>query len=539
MLNSTFELFLSEYFLFKAVLGKYSESGEIFRALSKIFLIPESESEGLYLLSENEFARAITTEKDYMQYLRMQKYAQMMGWEKKYNAELEEIVSIKGNAMHLAQSHNLIPEAETTANGIYDRLSSSATAGAIIAIRVMGILQCEGIFLKKNRKEGIKALSKAADWNDSVSTLAILRYCKDTREYNMARLRLEVLNTPYEELYTVASSRYGEAGVLEIEEVKILNKSFNSGVLKREIFDPKYARVLHSSALHLKDKEKAVFTLNKDQLCAISDLPLKLSRERESAVDSSGLERGALRREAEISAISRALNNSDLRELPAFRPLCLVCEDRYVLNMYAQAISTKNDSTHVEVIDVSELEDYDFEPSPNNVFIRSVDENKDNRFLLFFYGEIPEKKIDAVKSILVSSRRAKFHLHSPSVTLNLSAVLPICFSDEQNAKLLQDCCDEIILCPVTAEELHIAVGDILAGKQKLYGVGEIELTDDAMKTLSGYDIDTAEKLIDSAVRAHRERGAKIVLSSEMLEKYLGADFGLIIGFGGGKHGRFH
>ena len=540
MLNATVELFLSEYFLFKAVLGKYCESSEdLFCALCRIFMIPESASGRLYSLAENEIAKAITTDKDFMQYQRIQKYAEMIGTKVESDAEREEVVRIKGNALHLASHLNLILDADSSRNVVYNCLISAATGGTVCAIRIMGILQCEGIFLKKNRKEGIKTLCKASDWNDSVATLALLHYCKDTHEFNMARLKQEVKNTPFEELYRVASGQYGEAGMLEIDEVRLLNKSFNSGVLKRDCYDPKYARILNSLALYIRDKEKAVFSLNKEQLTAISDLPLKLSQERADAFDISILEGAPLKRESEITAIARALKNSDLRDLPTFRPLCLICDDVYVLNMYANAIGGESENAHVEIIDVSALEDYDFEPTPNNVFIRSIDEDKDNRFLLFFHGEIPEKKIEAVKSILLSSRRAKFHLHNPNVTLNLSAVLPVCFCDEQNAKWLKSCCDEIRLCPVTAEELRSAVNDILIGKQKLYGLGSIALTDDAYEALKEYDIDTAEKLIDSAVRAHRERGAKIVLSREMLQEYAVTENNQIIGFGGVNHDRYH
>ncbi|MDE7394584.1 MAG: hypothetical protein K2M95_00475, partial [Clostridiales bacterium] len=319
MLKATVELFMSEYFLMKAVLGKYLEdSKKAFLALSTIFLIPEDEAEKLYCLSENERARTITTDKDFMQYQRMQKYATLVGNERTDDASWEEVARIKGNAILIAQGHNLILGIDAARNMVYTCLSSAATIGVVSAIRILGILQCEGIFLAKNERQGVKNLSKAADWNDYVSTLALLHYCHDTREFNMARLRQEVAGTPFEELYTSAAGEYGEAGALEIDEVKLLDKSFNSGVLKREVYDPKYARVLNSSALHVKDKEKALHTLNKDQLYSISDIPVKLSSENMTAVDASGVQRVAVRREAEISAISHALGNGDLRALSSY-----------------------------------------------------------------------------------------------------------------------------------------------------------------------------------------------------------------------------
>ena len=539
MLNATIELFMSEYFLIKAVLGKYLDSSEkLFRALGKIFLIPDGEIEKLYRLSENKTAKAITTDKEFMQYQRMQKYSQLIGTATVSNAEWEEVARIKGNAILIAQNHNLMLDADASRNVVYTCLSSAATSGIVNAIRIMGILQCEGIFLSKNREVGVKTLSKAADWNDSVSTLALLHYCKDTRMFNMARLRQEVENTPFEELYLIAVSKYGEVAACEIEEVKLLNKSFNSSVLKRETYDPKYARILNGNALYIKDKEKAVFTLNKEQLCAISELPLKLSRERITAVDVGSIQNTAVKRDAETALITRALKNSDLRGLSSYRPLCLCCDSKYVLDMYARAMSAKNSDVHIEVIDVAELVEYDFEPTPNNIFVRSIDEDRDNRFLLFFCGEISERKIDAVKSFLQSSRRAKFHLNSPSVTLNLSAVLPVCFCDGQNAKWLKPYCDEVLLGEVTAEELFEAIKDILTIKQKLYGVGSIGFNGDIAEIFKGCDIDTAERLIDAAVRARREKGADIILTREILQEYAGDSNKQTIGFGGGSHGRY-
>lgn len=295
---------------------------------------------------------------------------------------------------------------------------------------------------------------------------------------------------------------------------------------------------MNSSALYIKDKEKAVFTLNKEQLCAISDLPLKLSHESMLAVDASGVQNTAIKRESEISVITRALKNCDLRGLSSYRPMCLCCDSKYILNMYAKAIKTKNPDTHFERIYVAELGEYDFEPTSNNIFVRSIDEDKDNRFLLFFYGDISEKKIGAVKSFLQSARRAKFHLNNPSVTLDLGAVLPICFCDEQNAKWLKPLCDEIQLSEVTDGEMPIAIKDIIAGKQKLYGVGAISFEGEVSDVFNGYDIDTAERLIDAAVRARRKKGAIITLSREILQSYAGDNDQPTIGFGGGKNGRY-
>lgn len=539
MLNAVVELFLTEYFLIKAVLGKYLENSHtLFCALSKIFFISDKDIDALYNLAENDVAKQITTEKDFMQHQRMQKYYQLVGSPAHVNPEWEEVANIKGNAILMAQSCNLLPDADVSRNMLYSGLCMAATKGAVVALRILGLLQCEGIFLVKNEKAGLKKLNKVSKWNDSVSTLALLRYSERDREYNIARLRREVEDAPYAALYQIAVERYGISGNADVEEVKLLESSFNAGSLKRNTYDSNYARILYSKAISLKDKEKAVFTPNKELLSAIGDLPLKLSGAKMVPVDICALQTTAINRETERTAISRALLNADLRELSEYRPLCLCCDSKYVLNMYAQALLTNNADTHIEVIDISALSEYDFEPTLNNIFVRSIDEDKDNRFLLFFYGSISPGKMEAVKSLLQSGIRAKFHLNHPSVTLNLSAVLPICFCDRHNERLLKPYCDTIQLASITSDEMSVAIKDILVSKQKLYDVGTISFEEDISQVVGDCDIDTAEKLIDAAVRARRVRGAEITLPKDILQSYVTENNRPRIGFGGESYGKY-
>ena len=106
----------------------------------------------------------------------------------------------------------------------------------------------------------------------------------------------------------------------------------------------------------------------------------------------------------------------------------------------------------------------------------------------------------------------------------------------QNADRLKPYCDVIKLKAVTPEEMSAAVGDILAAKEKTYGVGEIKLCGEAGALFDGYDVDTVEKIIDAAVRARRQKGAAITLTGEILKGYA-PDDGQKIGFGGGNYAR--
>ncbi|MDE7158995.1 MAG: hypothetical protein K2N74_05405, partial [Clostridiales bacterium] len=69
-------------------------------------------------------------------------------------------------------------------------------------------------------------------------------------------------------------------------------------------------------------------------------------------------------------------------------------------------------------------------------------------------------------------------------------------------------------------------------KQRIYGVGKIELDGVGADIFCGYGIDAAEKIIDEAVRDRRERGADITLSREDIQSYYTDYKQPLMGFGG-------
>lgn len=532
-MKTVVELFISEYFSIKTILGTYlKDEKTLFSSLSKVFLIPDSDVDKLYRLAENEVARKINTENDFLTYQRMQKYFMLSDMSDELNSEYDEIARIKGNTILSAQKNKLFSDNDATKNTIYNDILLALSEGSLEAMRIMGILQCEGIFVAKNKKLGFNYLSKSASWNDLASTLALLYYFDKNRAYNMQRLFQIVTGTPFEELYFLATKVYGKQSHDKIHEIDLLEYAFESGVVKREVFESVYSRILGSSALSIKEKEKALLSQNKELLSTINDLPLNLSAENVVRFDTSKIKESALKREAEQEKVERILKNSDLRGLPSFRPLCLCCDSKYVLNSYAKAISAKSTDTHVELIDVSVLTEYDLNPAQNNVFVRNIDEDKDNRLLLFFFGEISKAKIEVIKNILLPDYRAKFHLANPNVTLNLSSVLPICFTDEKNSHLLKPYCDVVKLSALAEGEKVIALKDILKEKEIVYGINKINVDDKTLNLICEYDLDIINGIIDAVIRLHRQTGKDIDLTQDILLPLL-SDFSTPrIGFGG-------
>lgn len=519
MFNAIVELFLTEYFVTMASAGKFVEDRkDLFIRMSQAFLIENEQAEKLFALCDNDEVREIVTEQDYLRYQRMRRYSELTGGVFTVNCDLEEIIRVKGNALSSASRQKLSCNPLTSRNAEYASLITAANCGVTIAIKILGFLQCEGIFLDKNLQEGLKNFSKAANWNDCAGVLALLRYSDENKRYNMSRLKTITEGTPFESLFASAVKIYGNVQTFDVPEVKVLNRAFSSAILNRDAYNPVYARILYGDVLSLKDKEKAMFSSDTGKLSLLGDLPLKLSANRITGVDVSRLSDCALNRPAERRKIISALNNADLRLYGQYRPLCLVSDTPYVLDMYLRAICGKNEHVHYEQINVAELTAYDLEPTANNVFVRNVHEDKDNRFLLVFEGNVPDKTMDFVKNFLLGSRRAKFHLNSPNVTLNLDAVLPVCFCDKRNARLLEDVTDVVRLADVSRGEMQNAVEDITRGKSSFYGV-DIALQGTACELFADCSVDKVDRLIDAVARDRRKEGKTVVISRETVTEY--------------------
>lgn len=532
MKNSKVEMFMSEYFLFKVILGKaLPDSKSLFAILAEICLIHNDEKDGLYALAENEAVRQINTDADFMRYKRIHKYSKLIGEEQNIDEDCKEVVEIKGNAVLNAKRHKILSESETLKSNVYNNLLTAAANGSLVAMRIMGVLQCEGIFFEKNPKEGAKNLSKAADWNDCLSILALLHYKKDAKEYNMNRLRQITEGTPMSEIYSEAVNIYGETDVKTVAESKLLQKAFSSGVLSPEQIEPKCLRILCGKSISFKDKKKILLSKNKDCISMVSDLPVKLSGEKITAVDVEEISK-ILPSADQTKTIVESLQNCAMRGTESYRPLCICSDSKYILNMYAKALSIGGNGVSAQKIEVSDLNDYDLELSFNNVILRNIEEDKDNRFLFFFSGDIHAKKAEAVTYFLKTSSRAKFHLINPNVTLDLSAILPVCFCDKRNLSVLKKFCDVVEIPSLKIEEKTSVIERILTEKKSIYGVSEINLDEEAMTLLLKGEVDGAEKILDDAVRTERKQGKPLSLTKTVLAKFVQKKGCPCMGFGG-------
>ncbi len=541
VIDSVTELFLSQFFMLRATLGNFGEHGkELFSSLGQTFFMNENEADRIYNMIRSSEISAISTEKDYYRHLRAKQYLGVISTPYVYDELTDALINIKGNAIINAASHGIKYASEATATSIYQYITGKALLGDIFFMRILGIMQCEGIICAKDRSRGLKTLEAAASWYDIPSILLALYY-GNTTEINLNRLCLSIDNSPYGLLLSLCERKYGYISGSETYEHKMLVRAFGMGILKREIFSSAYAKIIYHKTLSLTEKENLVFSYSKEQIMAISGLPLELCHFDMVPLtygNSDNFDRISFFREKEQSTVIQSFVNSDLRIYEGYRPVCISSSSQYMLRIYADAIKGASDVVHIERFEASDLNEYDFEPNERNILVKNCRADKLNVYFFFLLGKIKESVMCQIKNFLITTKRSKFRLSNPAIVLNLGEILPVCFCDRENAKLLEGYCESIVLSDVSSSETRSAVLSFISEKSRLYKTGDISITESAMDKIVNLGLDKAENTIDAAIRKNRKINEKIVLTEEMLSEFCNMTKEPCgFGFGGANNGR--
>ncbi|MCM1130183.1 MAG: hypothetical protein NC310_01190 [Roseburia sp.] len=511
------ESFLFEYFLYSSLLGKYFCSKDIFHCLKEIFCIKDMED--LYETIESEIVKDIKTEEDYKRYRRIKQYNELIEVPKLFEEKEEILISLKGKAMNTANQYALFASNEMTKTLIERNIHNYAKQGSIIAMRVLGTLECAGIFVEKNKKSGLKYLEKATQWGDTFAALSLLKFDEGHRKSTLEKLNASIFETPYAFLSCQLQKEYNIKTTKDNKEILLLKKTFASGKLKQDVYEPLYARLIFGSTLSIKDKEKIVFSENKEIISEACDLPLKF-KEDDISVDESVLMTMPIIRLEEQHNLLVGLRNSDLRTIKTYKPLGVYSDSLYALDIYTKSIIKMLDQNHIEKIEVSDLRGTDFEPTKNHTFIRYAEEGKNNIYLLILKGEIEDSILENIMNFLKSDKRERFYLNHPAVNLNLSQILPICICDKENASKLKNFVEFIKVANINSNEKTNVIKAMLEEKSKSYLLPSTTIEEPALKELDALSLESIDKVLDKVLKEYRVKNEKIHLTVEMLKPFV-------------------
>ena len=535
MFDHLTETMLKSYYIAENTVGRFNpDKRALFFVYADIFLLDKEEAERLFALSQTQEVLEIQSEQEYHQYLRMKQYLSMNARSHREDSELDEIIDLKGTAFAMALNFQLMVSAKDARTVACENLTIAAENGLVLALNALGVLQSEGIVFQKDKENGRKKILCAAEWNSEEGLLAALYYDPINREKYLECLQGCLVRIGHAEVFERVVEQYGPYVKGRHGEYKLLEKAFRQGIIKRDMYNKSYARLVYSEILGERDKETLVLTPNKELFAEASSLPLKLGHGT-AEFPAQALDGLRPDHREECDKVLCALGNIDLRALATYRPLCFVSDSKYMLDYYAAALSRCFKTSHVERIEICDLVDYDFEPTKNNIFVRSCDEDVFNLYLLAFRGEIPEKAFDHVKNFLQSGTRGKYRLNHPGVVLDLSSVLPVCFADRENAKKLKPYCDLIRIAELTAREKRLLTEKAVREKAAVYGMNELTMQEGLSEKLAAYGMDEIDRAIDDAVREHRAK--TLCLTESLVLPYIGSIGAKrkAYGFGGSIH----
>lgn len=434
MTNIYCETLLREYFSCNAALGLNYNRKAVFFGLGAVFCLQERDIVDLFGLTENPAIREIVTDDDYKRYKRIEQYGKLIGGESAYSDAEKAIIAIKGDAVTAIAAAGLIADGNSSQNKIVTTLTDCAESGSVLALKILGFLQCEGILVGKDEQTGVKNLEKAMRWGDVGAAFGMLKYSRTDKTEILKTLNAVVKNTPYEFMQQIAEKAYGiSVDGKCAREALLIKQAINADKIKKGVYDSMIARVVYADSIGIKDKEKILFSETKESLSETCDLPLRL-KFSDISVDKDAACAMPLSREAEVKNVLRSLSDSDLRATDSFRPTCLCSDSEYVAEIYADVVRAAFKNARVEKIDAADLREFDVSPDKNNVFLRNIDERVGNVCLISMRGDVPDYALEAIKAVLSGNRRKNFRLVKPSVTLDISSVLPVCVCDSENAK---------------------------------------------------------------------------------------------------------
>ncbi len=536
MLGYRTEIMLHTYFLAEAVVGRFcGDKRALFGVFARIFLLPEEERERLFGLAMRDELQGLKSEQLYMQLRRLRQFFVMRGETKEEDPETVRLLDIKGSALSLAERYKL-PLTESVQTVACENLLAAAEGGCVPFLVIVGALLCEGIVTGKDPARGLQNLRKAAEWNSIEGLFAGLAYDPDGRSRYLAPLSGLLKRLGHDETARRVEAVYGTADHGCERGYLLLEKAFAQGIVRRDVYSKAHARLIYSSAVDEKDKEAVILSPNQELFAEASALPLKLAF-TDAPFDPSPIlaVRPYLGRETED--VAARIENFDLRGIDGYCPVCLSSDSVYMTERYAAAVRRAFPTARIERIEVSDMSEYDLEPSQNNIFVRGCAEDRFNVYLMFFRGEIRERVFDAAKNFLKSAKRRRFRLIRPAVSIDLSPVLPVCFCDAEWEKRLEGLCDIVRVSSLSQEEKGWLPAEIFREKQAVYRADSVIMADVAPAVLSGYTADEIDKILDAAVREHRRTAFE--LTDDDVKKYyrlICEKHNTYYGFGGGYNG---
>lgn len=532
MFGYNLEYALKDLSAMQYILADAVDYREAFDVLCDIYSVSTVERDEITEIFADESIVEICTVNDYYRMQRIKEYMKNCGGGYAVRDErVEELIAIKGTVIEQLQKLGLLTAYETSSSMAFDELLRKAVEGLVIAKRILGIMQMQGIFTTRDKNAALKNIRDAADWLNIPAILVYMYFNESSRAEYMDKLYTVTEKSDYTVLVDQFSIAFGIDTYGVSKNAKLLEKAFVAETAKRDVCSSQQLRVLRCNTLSEKDKRVALLSGNKELMSAVCALPLKLSCGKLQAETTLP---PVLDRIGESKSIMRALGGSDLRNRDFFKPVCICSPSKYMRNSYADAVVACFPTANVVRIDVASLFPSDFDATENNVFVRSCREKGNNVYIIELADKIDERIVKLVKTFASVSGRRAFSIQRLSITIDLSSVLPIFICDKANAQLLSGAVATVEIAEIRDDERPILLKDLIAKKETQFGIGKITLDDGAIEILLHAPIDNIGDILSDAILARYDLEQYICLSAAEMRLHSQSKINNI-GYGFGDH----
>ena len=535
--DELFDAYLTEYFIFDSLLDRGIDRKKLLSIVSKYMDFSKVNLDKLYLLLSDDDVTSIETINDFNRVNRILEYNRLYNPSFTIDDELKHVIMVKGAALDLLNKNKI--EVSHSLES-YQGLTNLSIKGLVIAMRVSGVMYFEGLYYNKCLNKGFNLLRKASRWADVNSNLALACYSKNLSDLDLAKhnlskddnakvLNSSIRNTMYELVISDIYNKFAiDLGYLDkvSPEVKLLKRLFASNRIDEAKYEKNYSRLLFSSVISYKDKEKVLFSDYKGILSTVCDLPLQLKFDLNIDLSKTKV---LFNKDSDFRKLNSELKKVALLESKSYKPLALVSTSHYILSEYSKYLNNLFEGSNVSVINTSELTGYDLDKNENNIFLRSLNDSKNNIVLINLTGKVETVVLREVVKFLSSVNRMSFNLSNLSLTIDLRCVLPIVLCDKENYHIIGEFVEGVELSNLSQDEVLDEALKIARLKQNEYLVKNVNLTAEFKDKVMAKSIDEVYKIIDVTIRnSYGEDEAVLDLSS--LDKVKGAS--TTYGFGG-------
>lgn len=483
------ELFIEEYFLINSFVNNRCDNKKLLKSLNEIYFLDSNEFKYIKELLSNENLNEIKTYDDYKRYKRIRQRDELLGLKVNID-DISMAISIKGKVLKNLLKYDIAEVDDLTDASIEKILIDNSNAGDIDSLKVLGFLKAEGLMVDKDLDNGLSKLLVSIKWGNLKGGLTYLKY--DKNNYLVLKIIKSITEgTLYSKIPSLIEEKYNITINDKCDEVMLIKKAIAFNKLNENKYDSISSRLIYSNVISMKDKEKILFSEDKVILTDSLDLPLNLIK-NEIDIDYSYINNIPFKREEQM-IIAQAISHNIERFNNQYKPICLYSESPFLLNYYLKKLNNSFLNSNIEIFDVKDLRDFEINPTKNNILIRNLKENKNNIYIFLFEGEIDYDIINNLIVFLKTPKREKYIINAPSVTLDLSSILPICLSDKDNYDKLKDYVDGIELLPIKNGEKNIIINELIS-------TNNIPNNDDLVEKLMNLSIEKISSSIDRLIK---------------------------------------